>query len=229
VQRIATSLTLSPEFTVLAISETKTIGVEVTDAAGTPITSPTISSQCDDPGVVSVSATDVTGEAAGTSQCRFTVDEVVDSARIAVANQKGFAAILTTDADIYRITATSGSTIEVDFWMIRPTTGDGDLGSIQGTLVWDPSVLNYDGSALIESGWTWVPNETNVDTGTLTYAAFSAAATAKTFVLARVTFIASGVSGAETTLDLTVTAAGDAIGTNITSLIQPVVSAVKVE
>lgn len=229
VEQKAATVTISPEFTALGISETKTLNVQAEDAAGCPIASATISSQCDAPGVVSISGTDVTGVAAGLTQCRFTSDAAVDSARIPVVDQKGFAAIFTTDADIYRITATSGSTIEADFWMIRPTAGDGDLASIQGTLVWDPSVLTYVSSAVIESGWTWVPNETNVGTGTLTYAAFSAVGTADTFVLARVTFTASGTSGAETTLDLSVTAAGDAIGTNITTLVQPVSSAVKIE
>jgi len=229
VEQKAVTLTISPEFTALGISGTKTLNIQAEDAAGHLIASPTISSQCDAPGVVSVSATDVTGVAAGLTQCRFTSDAAVDSARIAVVDQKGFAAIFTTDADIYRITATSGSTIEADFWMIRSTTGDGDLASIQGTLVWDHSVLTYVSSGVIESGWTWVPNETNVGTGTLTYAAFSAAGTANTFVLARVTFTASGTSGAETTLDVSVTAAGDAIGTNITNLVQPVSSAAKIE
>jgi hypothetical protein len=125
--------------------------------------------------------------------------------------------------------AVQGSTLELDLWMIRPSGGDGDLGSIQGTLGWDPTQLTYVSSTVVESGFTWIPNETAVGSGTLGFAAFSAGGTASTFVLARVTFTASGPAGRLSDLNPSVTAAGTALGDVITALVQPVGSAVLIE
>jgi hypothetical protein len=81
----------------------------------------------------------------------------------------------------------------------------------------------------VESGFTWLPNETNVGTGTLGFAAFSATGAESTFVLGRVTFTVSGSAGELTDLTLTASAAGDVLGTNILALIQLVNTAVFVE
>lgn len=136
---------------------------------------------------------------------------------------------LTTDPTVDRVTASSDATVAFDVWMIRPTAGDGDIASIQGQLAWDPGVLTFVSSTVVESGWTWVANDANVSTGTLTYAAFSATGSSNTFVLARITFSASGTAGGATSLELSVTAAGDAVGTNILALIRPVSPKVIVE
>jgi hypothetical protein len=229
VKQEAGQLSVSPNFAVLALAETRSMGVEAFDARDNPISSPDLTPVCRDPAVASVSGADVTGEAAGVTDCVWTSGAAQDSARFAVVAQKGFAAIVTTSQDSYGMTAASGATAELDFWMIRPTAGDGDLGSIQGSLVWDPNELTYDSSIIVESGWTWIPNETNVGTGTLGFAAFSATGTADTFVLARVTFTASGASGGGSALDLTVTAAGDSLGADITSLMQAVSSLLSIE
>jgi hypothetical protein len=172
VKQEAVQLSVSPSFSVLALAETRSMSPEAFDALANPIASPDLSPVCRDPAVASVSGADVTGEAAGVTDCVWTSGAAQDSARFAVVAQKGFAAIVTTSQDSYGMTAASGATAELDFWMIRPTAGDGDLGSIQGSLVWDPNELTYDSSIIVESGWTWIPNETNVGTGTLGFAAF---------------------------------------------------------
>jgi hypothetical protein len=215
-----------PEFVVLAIGGQATLTVEVFDALDNPIVSPAVAVQCTPGGVVNAAGLDLTGAAAGVADCEVTCDAAAATARIAVIEQKGFAAIFTTDTNLYRITATSGQDIQIDFWMIRPSGGDGDLGSIQGSLSWDASVLTYVSSAVVESGWTWVPNETNTAAGELGFAAFSATGTANTFVLAQVTFTL--VAG-NTDLGLSVTAAGDALGSNITALVEAIGTRVKTE
>jgi hypothetical protein len=202
--------------------------LEALDARDNPIDAPDLTTVCRDPAVASVSGADVTGDAAGVTDCVWTSDAAQDSARFAVVAQKGFATIVTTSQDSYRVTASPGATVALDIWMIRPSGGDGDLGSIQGSLVWDPSELTYVSSTIVEVDWNWTPNETNVGTGTLGFASFSAAGTANTFVLARVTFTAAGAPGG-TTLDLSVTAAGDALGADITALIQAANSLVIIE
>ena len=229
VQQKAAGITGSPQFAVLGVLETKTVTVTVVDALDNPIVSPTISSACVDEGVAAVSGTDVTGVTPGVTDCVFTSDMVEDTARIAVVEQSGFATIFTTSQDSYRVTAAPGSTLELDLWMIRPSGGAGDLGSIQGDLLWDPNELTYVNSTVVEGGFTWIPNETNAGTGTLTFAAFSTTGTAATFLLARVTFTVSGVFGGGTALNLSVTAAGDGLGNDITVRVQAVSSAVGIE
>ncbi len=229
VQQRAVQLSVSPDLAVLALAETRSMPLEAFDALGNPIVSPTITSSCLDTGIATASGADVTGVAEGVTDCVFSSDTQEDTARVAVVAQSGFAAIFTTSSATYRMTATSGSMVEADLWMIRPAGGDGDLGSIQGELTWDPAVVTYASSAGVESGWTWVPNETNVGSGTLPFAAFSATGTAADFVVARVTFDVVGASGGSTALALTVSTAGDALGTNITALVQVVSSEVRIE
>ena len=149
---------------------------------------------------------------------------------MAVVAQSGFAMLLSTSADIVRIGAASGSTLEIDFWMIRPAGGDGDLGAIQGTLQWDPTQLTYESSASVEPGFSWFPNETDVGAGTLGFATFSATGSAASFVLARVTFTVTGAAGDDPTArTVAATAAGDSLGTNILALIQAVVSVLSIQ
>ncbi|UCF20033.1 MAG: Ig-like domain-containing protein [Gemmatimonadota bacterium] len=229
VQQEAARVTVSPEFAALGVLETVAFSVSAFDALGNPVSVPAVSLSCLDPGVASSSGTDVTGVAPGVTDCTATVDAVTGTARIAVVDQSGFALLFTTGQDTYVVSATSGSTFDVDLWMIRPAGGDGDLGAIQGALQWDPGQLTYVSSTGIESGFTWVPNETNVGSGTLDFAAFSAAGTAGTFVLARVSFTASGASGGGTDLDPSVSTAGSTLGDVITALVQPVVSALLIE
>lgn len=223
VQQVPVRLAVGPpDVAVLAPGELRSFTVEVLDALGQPITSPTISSSCVDPGTATASGGDVNGVSEGVTDCTFTSGPAEDTARVAVVAQKGFAAIATTSADSYRTTALSGSTLDLELWMIRPTGGDGDLGSLQGELAWDPAVLSFASSVEVEGGWTWIPNETAVGTGRLAFAAFSAAGTAADFVVARVTFDVAGPSGSNSMIDLIVSLAGDALGSDITALMQPV-------
>jgi hypothetical protein len=222
-------VTVSPNLAVLAEAETRSMSVEAVDGRGNPIASPTHDATCRSPGVAVVSGVDVTGQAAGVTDCVWASDGATDSARVAVVEGAGFAAILSTSGDTYRIVTASAATLELDLWLIRPSDGDGELGSIQGTLEWDPTMLTYQSSAATESGWTWVPNENDVGTGVVRYGAFSAPGTANTFVLARVTFTVSGGAGGTTPLRLEITVAGNAIGVDILALMQPTWSQVLIQ
>ena len=231
VQQVAAEIAVSPQFKVLGVAETFSPAVTATDALGSDIPSATFQLTSRDPSVASIDAPgSVTGQTPGVTDVVVTSDGVEDSLRVAVVAQSGFAMLLSTSPDIVRIGAASGSTLEIDFWMIRPAGGDGDLGSIQGTLQWDPTQLTYVSSASVEAGFLWVPNETDVGAGTLGFATFSASGSAASFVLARVTFTVTGAAGGDpTALTVTATAAGDSLGTNILTLIQAVMSALRIE
>jgi hypothetical protein len=229
VQQRAARVTVSPQHVALGVAESATLSVAAFDALDNPIAAPTVDLSCLDAGVIGVSGTDVTGLAPGVTDCTATVDTSADTARIAVVEQSGFALLFTESQDTYRSSVVSGVMLDLDLWMIRPSGGDGDLGSIQGTLQWDPSQLTYVGSTVIEDGFTWIPNDTNVGNGTLAFAAFSAAGTASTFVLASVTFTVGGAAGGGTDLSPSVTAAGTSLGDVITGLIEPVTSVVVID
>jgi hypothetical protein len=229
VQQVADEISVAPQFAVLAVGEVAALDVMVLDALDNEIVSPSLTITPRVGGVVTVSGTDLTGATAGVTDVVVTSDALSDSMKAAVVDQSGFAMLGSTSQDAVWFTAGASTTLVLDFWMIRPTGGDGDLGSIQGELVWDPAVLTYVSSEGVESGFTWLPNETNVGTGTLGFGAFSATGSASTFVLGRVTFTVSGSAGEFTDLTLTASAAGDALGTNILPLLQVVSTAVFVE
>jgi hypothetical protein len=100
---------------------------------------------------------------------------------------------------------------------------------LSGTLTWDAAELTYVESAVVESGFTWVPNETDVSNGNLTFGGFAATGTADTFVLAQITFDVSGSVGGGSALNPTATAAGNTNGDDILVLIQAVSSEVEIE
>lgn len=228
-QKAASLSIVSPELLILAIGEQTTLSVEAFDALDNPIDVPSIAVQCVPGGVVNAQGLDLTGSAAGVSDCVLTSGGAADTVRSAVVEQSGFAGVFTNDTELYRITASPDQNIQIELWMVRPSGGDGDLGSIQGSLSWDENTLTYVGSDIVASGWTWVPNETNAGTGELGFAAFTATGTANTFALARVTFTASGASGSASPLTLGISAAGDPLGADITSLLHSLSSRLNVE
>jgi hypothetical protein len=229
VEQVPAEITVAPEFAVLAVGETAPLTIGVNDALGNEIVSPTCSIDPDDAGVASVSGTDVTGVAPGVTDVVVTCDAQSERATFAVVAQSGFAMLLSNSVDRVRIAAGAGSTLVLDLWMIRPTGGDGDLAALSGTLTWDAAELTYVESAVVESGFTWVPNETDVSNGNLTFGGFAATGTADTFVLAQITFDVSGSVGGGSALNPTATAAGNTNGDDILVLIQAVSSEVEIE
>ena len=229
VEQRAAQITIGPpDFAALELAETRSFAIRVWDALGNAVPSPTITSSCLESRLASATGTSITGMAEGVTDCFFTSGTVADTARVAIVAQKGFAAILTTDGGTYRVGAPGGATLVLHLRLIRPTSGDGDLGSIQGALTWNAAVLSYVGSAVEQAGWSWFPNELDAASGSLGFAAFSATGTATDFALARVTFAVSGVSGAVSDIGLTVAAAGNGLGGNVTALIEPVNSRARI-
>ena len=229
VEQVAAQLTVSPHFKVLAVAEAVDATVAAADALGSDIVTPTVDVVSRDAGVASVvpgPPVSVTGQAPGVTDIVLTSGSAVDSARVAVVSQSGFAMLVSTSSDEFQIDATPGSTLVLSFWMERPSGGDGDIASISGTLQWDAAQLTYESSTIVESSWSWFPNETNVNAGSLGFATFSAAGTAGSFELARVTFTVSGASGGSTAVTSSLTAAGNALGSDILASMQVVGSLV---
>jgi uncharacterized protein YjdB len=232
VDQVAAGLTVSPHFKVLAVAEAVDATVAATDSLGNGIADPDVAATSRDAGVASVVVgppVSVTGQAPGVTDVVVTSGSAMDSTRVAVVSQSGFAVLASNSSDGVRIDATSGSTLVLSFWMLRPTGGDGDLASISGTLQWDAAQLTYVSSAIVESSWSWFPNETNVDVGTLGFAAFSPTGTAADFELAQVTFTVSGAAGGSTLVTSTLTAAGNALGSDILDAMQVVGSVVRIQ
>jgi hypothetical protein len=232
VQQEAVELTVSPHFKVLAVAEAVDATVSATDALGNDIAEPELQAVSRDANVASVALgppVSVTGQAPGVTDIVVTSGSAMDSTRVAVVSQSGFAMLASTSNDGVRIDATAGSTLVLSFWMLRPSGGDGDLASISGSLQWDAAQLTYQSSAIVESSWSWFPNETNTNVGSLGFAAFSATGSATTFELAQVTFTVSGAEGATTAVTSTLTAAGNAIGSDILASIQVVGSVVRIQ
>ena len=232
VDQVAAGLTVSPHFKVLAVAEAVDATVAATDSLGNGIADPDVAATSRDGGVASVVVgppVSVTGQAPGVTDVVVTSGSAMDSTRVAVVSQSGFAVLASNSSDGVRIDATSGSTLVLSFWMLRPSGGDGDIASISGTLQWDAAQLTYVSSAIIESTWSWFPNETNVDVGTLGFAAFSATGSAADFELAQVTFTVSGAAGGSTVVTSALTAAGNALGSDILALLQVVGSVVRIQ
>jgi hypothetical protein len=223
VEQVAAELTVSPHFKVLAVAEVVDATVAATDALGSDIVAPTVDVVSRDAAVASVvpgPPVSVTGQAPGVTDIVVTSGSAADSARVAVVSQSGFAMLVSTSSDEFQIDAAPGATLVLSFRMLRPSGGDGDLASISGMLHWDAAQLTYVSSAIVESSWSWFPNETNVNAGSLGFAAFSATGTAASFELAQVTFTVSGASGGSTAVTSTLTAAGNALGSDILASMQ---------
>ncbi len=232
VEQEADELTVSPHFKLLAVAEAIDLTVAATDALGNDIVAPELDAVSRDAGVAGVAPgppISVTGQAPGVTDIVVTSSDAKDSTRVAVVSQSGFAMLTSNSSDGVRIEATAGSTLVLSFWMLRPTGGDGDLASISGTLQWNAAQLSYQSSAIVESSWSWFPNETNTDVGSLGFAAFSATGSAASFELAQVSFTVSGASGGTTAVTATLTAAGNAIGSDILASIQVVGSVVRIQ
>jgi len=223
VEQVAAELTVSPHFKVLAVAEAVDATVAATDSLGSDITDPDVAVTSRDPAVASAVVgppVSVTGQAPGVTDIVVTSGGAEDSTRVAVVSLSGFAMLVSTSNDEFQVDAAPGSTLILSFRMLRPSGGDGDLASISGTFEWDAAQLTYVSSAIVESSWSWFPNETNVNAGTLEFGAFSPTGTAASFELARVTFTVSGASGGSTAVTSTLTAAGNALGSDILASIQ---------
>jgi len=225
----AARLTVTPGFAALDVGGMTTLSVAAFDATGAPITSPPLTVVSRNGAVASAPSTAVTGVATGVTDVVVTSGMGADSARIAVVAATGFAALLSTALDDAVIQAAPGATVTLQLRMIRPPAGSGDLGSIQGNLQWDPAQLTFQSSAVVETGWSWFPNEANVGTGRLDFSAFSPTGTAATLSVAQVVFTVAGGSGGGSALNLAITVAGDAAGADISASVQSVASSVEIQ
>lgn len=229
VEQATAELAVSPGFGALLAGASATMDVDAFDAGGSPIAAPVLSTLSRNELVAAVSGTQVTAIGTGVTDVVVTSDGASDSTRVAVVDANGFALLATTDATEALLEAGAGGTLELSLWLRRPPGGTGGLGSISGTLSWDPTVLTYQSSAGEATGFSWTANENNTATGELGFGSFAAEGIADSFVVARVTFTVTGSAGSGTALTLAVSAAGDAEGAvNIKDLIQVVDGRVEV-
>ncbi len=224
------SLTVTPGFAVLDVSGVGTLSVDAFDNQGNSIASPQLQVVSRNPTVSSAAGLVVSGVATGVTDVVVTSGMGADSTRIAVVDENGFAVLLSTTPNDAVIQTASGSTVRLNILMVRPPAGAGVLGSIQGSLQWDPARLSYESSAVVEAGWSWFPNETGVGAGQFSFSAFSVTGTAATFSVAEVVLSVNGAAGsAPAILALTIDVAGNDAGTDISALIQSVSSAVEIQ
>lgn len=217
--------TISPDFRVL--SPGQAVGLTAKAPDGTTTTAPPVTVVSSFPAVASVSGLVVTGVAIGVTDITATLNTATDQSRIAVVASDGLAIIVTRAADSAFMNVTAGATFALDVYLLRPTGGVGDIGSIQGAIGWDPSRFQYVSVVAQAPGWSLFPNESGVGTGTLTFGSFSATGTTGSFALARITLRA--IAGSSTSaVTPAVTAAGTSLGVNILSKIVPVSSSLRI-
>lgn len=217
--------TISPDFRVLSAGQGVVLSAKAPD--GTTATAPPVTAVSSQPGVATVSGLSVSAVGGGVTDITATLNAATDQSRIAVVATDGFAMIVTRAADSAFMNVNPGATFALDVWMIRPSSGTGDLGSIQGAIGWDAAKYQYVSVAALGAGWSLFPNESGVGTGTLGFGAFSATGTTASFALARLTLKAIGGSST-TAVTPAVTAAGTSLGTNILSKILPVPSSLRI-
>ncbi|MCC6931279.1 MAG: hypothetical protein IT359_19980 [Gemmatimonadaceae bacterium] len=217
---VPTSITVSPRLVVLAPGGTTTL------SASTPPSS--VISRLTS--VATASGLSVTGVAPGVSDIVATAATASDSARAAVVSADGFALVVTTQTNTAFPSGTAGGSVNVSVWLLRPVGGTGDIGSIQGSVQWDPSRLTLQTEAGNAAGWTWIANTSSAATGTLGFAAFSpSGSSTQVLELARLTFsVAGGAGGSTATLIPSVSAAGSSAGSSIKTKIVLVGSAIRI-
>jgi len=185
-------------------------------------------------GVATASGLTVTGVAQGVTDVVGSNGGSTDSSRVAVVPTDGFGLIASTAQDRAFMTVAAGATITLDVWLIRPSGGTQDIGSVQGSFAWNPARFQYvsmqTSSGALSDGWSVTVNSANSGSGSVSYAAFSASGTAGTFSLARLTLRAIGASsGSDDLVTPLVSAAGSSLGVNILGKLVPVISAVRIQ
>jgi hypothetical protein len=119
-----------------------------------------------------------------------------------------------------------GDAIDIPIAVDMSAAGGLDIASLQFVFTWSPAQLSYVGNTPGNpppGDWTVIPNETQTGSGELGIAMFSINGTTSSFTATTVTLQAgAGVpNGTCATLTLTVAAAGDALGNDLLSAIDP--------
>lgn len=177
---------IQPDFAVLAVGGSRLLTATL---SGTTLTSRNTAT-------ASVSGLTVTGVTSGVTDLIGTNGGNTDSSRVAVVPTDGIAVIATSAQDVAFNGVASGATIGLDLWLIKPAGGTADLGSIQGSLTWDPARFQFvsfstSGSAAGD-GWVVTPNTSGSAGGSMLFAGFSATGTSGSFPLARLVLRAVG-------------------------------------
>jgi hypothetical protein len=217
---------ITPDFRVVAPGANAVLTAR--DPNGATLTAPPVTTVSRNGAVATVSGLTVTGVAKGFTDVVGTHNAASDSSRIAVVPLDGFAVVVTRAQDSAYLPVSAGATFTVDLWLVRPTGGTADIGSIQGAIAWDPARFQYVSFTALAAGWSVFPNESSVGTGTVSYGAFSASGTGSTFALARLTLRAIG-SASSSALTPTLTAAGSGVGANILTKLQAVPSVLRIQ
>ena len=196
------SLSMAYPFTAVSVGYQSSFFLTGVDAYGnvfTP-TSPQFVSR--NPAVVAVSTGSGSYISQGPGQTYVvgSVGNVADSTLIAVIANNGI--LLSAPAPRFDLKADTTFSTNVQ---VTSGSSASPIGSLTATVTWDPSVLTYvsDGIGDGINGSVTV-NTTNVANGSLTIALASGTAIGTSFVLRRVTFIASSVVGRHGTLNVTV-------------------------
>lgn len=142
--RTAARVQITPRFATVDVGAAVPLQVAAFDAAGVAIPSPVVAWSAASPERATVSAAgSVSGVAAGLAAFQARVDAAADSAWVAVL---GPATLLSTAFAGGNVAATAapGQTVSVPVLLDLSRVGaDGDLGSAQFDLLYDPAVLEY--------------------------------------------------------------------------------------
>lgn len=204
--RIAARVSLAPSFTAVAAGGSAQLRAAAFDAAEVEIPDP-VTHWGGGGAIAAVSQTgSVTGTAVGIAAVTARVDAAADSAWVAVVEPQG---LLSTAFARERVktAAAPGDTLTVAVVLdLSRAAADGDLGSAQFDLAYDPAVLSYVSAEGVAAGSSTFDVPTP---GTFKFAfAATAPQTSATVTLVQVRFrVAAGAPvGAQRVLTLTYTA-----------------------
>lgn len=216
---------ISPDFRVLSPGQAVALTARAPD--GSAAAAPPVTTSSSAPGVASVTGLVVNAASSGVTDITATLNAATDQSRIAVVASDGMAIIVTRAQDSAFMNVNAGATFALDVWVIRPSGGSGDLGSIQGAIGWDASKFQYVSVAPLAAGWSVLPNESGTGSGNLGFGAFNVVGTSGTFALARLTLRAIGGSSTSAVTPA-VTAAGTSLGVNVLGKIVAVPSSLRI-
>jgi hypothetical protein len=216
----ASRITIEPGFASLDVGQSRTLVATARDLAGNPIQGTNITWRSLNSGVVSVNGSgQVTGVAIGVTTIEATSGQITSRVLVAVLGPNSLlSTALPGGVSVAEVKA--GQTIAVPVVLdMSKVSANGDLGSLQFELSFDPAVLSFDNATGVLSGG--VSNLASSGRLRFAYAGTSPVGSAQ---VALVTFnfrVAQGAAvGTQSALTLTYTAAPKS--TNFTNYPTPI-------
>lgn len=230
VPQTVSTLSVQPQFLTIGVGATGTLTVDAKDASGGSVPNSALVFTSRDESVATLNGSTVTGRRPGAARLVVAGSGKTDSATVAVVPGDGFAILPSSSSSQTTVSATAAGTVVVTLYVVKPSNGVGDLGSLGGSLTWDASRLEFQSTAAAAPGWTWLSNAAGASSGSITFAGFAAAqGITATGAVATFTFRVTGAAGSASNLAVTISNAGTTAGRDMTASLVPVAAQVRIQ